>query len=83
VSRVRWCRVLRLVPVAVVVGSPGLDVGDRWQRQLRGSSRVSYLVGKELERGGQREAVQRLEEEVVGLLARWNGAVDRRVRAVR
>lgn len=44
-SRVRWCRVLSLVPVAVVVGSPGLYVGDRWQRQLRGSSRMSYLVG--------------------------------------
>jgi len=43
-SCVRWGRVLRLVPVAVVVGSPGLYVGDRWQRQLRGSSRVSYLV---------------------------------------
>jgi hypothetical protein len=69
VSRVRWCRVLRLVPVAVVFGSPGLDVGYRWQRQLRGSSRMSYLVRKSLKRGGQREAVQWFEEEVVGLLA--------------
>jgi hypothetical protein len=69
VSRVRWCRVLRLIPVAVVFGSPGLDVGDRWQRQLRGSSRMSYLVRKSLKRGGQREAVQWFEEEVVGLLA--------------
>jgi len=45
-SRVRWGRVLRLVPVAVVVGSPGLYVGDRWQRQLRGSSQGSYLERK-------------------------------------
>lgn len=69
-SRVRWCRVLGLVPVAVVVGSPGLYVGDRWQRQLRGSSRMSYLVRKGMKRGGQREAVQWLEGEVVELLDR-------------
>ena len=37
------CRVLSWVPVAVVVGSPGLYLGDRWQRQLRGSSQRSYL----------------------------------------
>ena len=35
------CRVLSWVPVAVVVGSPGLYLGDRWQRQLRGSSQRS------------------------------------------
>lgn len=44
VSRSRWGRVLSLVPVAVVVGSPGLNGGDRWQRQFRGSSQGSYLV---------------------------------------
>jgi hypothetical protein len=69
--------------VAVVVGSPGLYVGDRWQRQLRGSSRMSYRVRKSLKRGGQREAVQWFEEEVVDLLDRWNGAMDGRVRAAR
>jgi len=69
--------------VAVVVGSPGLYVGDRWQRQLRGSSRMSYLMRKDLKRDGQREAVQWVEEEVVDLVGRWNEAMDRRVRAVR
>jgi hypothetical protein len=69
--------------VAVVVGSPGLYVGDRWQRQLRGSSRMSYLMRKGLKRDGQREAVQWVEEEVVDLVGRWNEAMDRRVRAVR
>jgi hypothetical protein len=70
--------------VAVVVGSPGLYVGDRWQRQLRGSSRMSYLMREGLKRDGQREAVQWFEEEVVvDLVGRWNGAMDRRVRAVR
>ena len=69
--------------MAVVVGSPGLYVGDRWQRQLRGSSRMSYLMRKGLKRDGQREAVQWVEEEVVDLVGRWNEAMDRRVRAVR
>jgi hypothetical protein len=69
--------------VAVVVGSPGLYVGDRWQRQLRGSSRMSYLMRKGLKRDGQREAVQWVEEEVVDLVGRWNEAMDRRARAVR
>lgn len=40
------CRVLSWVPVAVVVGSPGLYLGDRWQRQLRGSSQRSYMERK-------------------------------------
>ena len=52
------CRVLSWVPVAVVVGSPGLCLGDRWQRQLRGSSQRSYLEREVLGAVGQREAVQ-------------------------
>lgn len=52
------CRVLSWVPVAVVVGSPGLYLGDRWQRQLRGSSQRSYLEREVVGAVGQREAVQ-------------------------
>ena len=52
------CRVLSRVPVAVVVGSPGLYLGDRWQRQLRGSSQRSYLEREVVGAVGQREAVQ-------------------------
>lgn len=52
------CRVLSWVPVAVVVGSPGLYLGDRWQRQLRGSSQRSYLEREVFGAVGQREAVQ-------------------------
>ena len=52
------CRVLSRVPVAVIVGAPGLYLGDRRQRQLRGSSQWSYLEGEVGGAVGQHEAVQ-------------------------
>jgi hypothetical protein len=58
VNRSGGCRVLSLVPVAVVVGAPGLYLGDRWQRQLRGSSQRSYVEREVWRRCGQHKAVQ-------------------------
>lgn len=49
--------------MAVVVDSPGLDVGDGWQRQFRGSSRRSYRVRVVWGVSGQREAVQWVESD--------------------